>query len=71
MAHLDERDREQRIDAVHEHRLEHARADVLPAVRAEPRLARDEGTELGLRQLREIKHRAAAVAASRSRADRA
>jgi hypothetical protein len=68
---LDERDREQRRDGVHEGGLEHARRGTLAALRAEPRLPREELAQLGLRQACEVKHRAVAVAASRSLAARA
>jgi hypothetical protein len=41
------------------------------AVCAEPRLARDERAQLGFGQAREVKHRASAAGASRTRASRA
>ena len=68
---LDERDREQWLDGVHERRLEHARRGALAAVRAEPRLRRDECAQLGFGQAREVKHPAAPAGASRSRGVRA
>ena len=45
---LDERDREQRRDRVDVRGLDHAHGRALAAVRAEPRLPRDERAQLGL-----------------------